>query len=390
MYRLVPALVAQMGRAFPELPRAQSLIEETLLLRGDPLQGHARPRPAHARRGARPAARRRAAARRRPPSGSTTPSASRSTSPRTRCARRAGASTSPASRRRWPSRRPRRAPPGPAPARRRTRRSGSTSPSGTAPTEFLGYDTETAEGQVLALVVGGQPVETRRDRRRGAGRPEPDARSTPSRAARSATPARSAPTAAAGRRSPTCARRPASSSTRAGSRRASSPAAPPPSSPSTTTGGAAIRANHSATHLLHEALRRALGDHVAQRGSLVAPDRLRFDFAHPKAMTPAELAGVEAEVNAYVRQNTPVETRIMTPDAARGARARGRSSARSTATRCASSRWAPGRAAASAPAATPIRSSSAAAPMSRAPATSAPSSSSPRAPRPAASAGSRR
>ena len=85
---------------------------------------------------------------------------------------------------------------------------------------------------------------------------------------------------------------------------------------------AAIRANHSATHLLHEALRRALGDHVAQRGSLVAPDRLRFDFTHGKAMTPAELAGVEAEVNDYVRQNTAVETRIMTPDAAQGLGAR--------------------------------------------------------------------
>lgn len=85
----------------------------------------------------------------------------------------------------------------------------------------------------------------------------------------------------------------------------------------------AIRANHSATHLLHEALRNALGDHVAQRGSLVAPDRLRFDFAHTKAMSPDELAAVEADVNAYVRQNTPVETRIMTPDDARelGARA---------------------------------------------------------------------
>jgi alanyl-tRNA synthetase len=86
---------------------------------------------------------------------------------------------------------------------------------------------------------------------------------------------------------------------------------------------AAIRGHHSATHLLHEALRRTLGDHVAQRGSLVAPDRLRFDFTHPRAMTQAELAAVEAEVNAYVRQNTPVETRIMTPDAAErlGARA---------------------------------------------------------------------
>jgi alanyl-tRNA synthetase len=80
----------------------------------------------------------------------------------------------------------------------------------------------------------------------------------------------------------------------------------------------AIRANHSATHLLNEALRRTLGSHVAQRGSLNAPDRLRFDFAHGHAMTPAELAAVEAEVNAFIRQNAPVETRVMTPDAARG------------------------------------------------------------------------
>ena len=80
---------------------------------------------------------------------------------------------------------------------------------------------------------------------------------------------------------------------------------------------AAIRANHSATHLLHEALRRALGDHVAQRGSLNAAERLRFDFSHSQGMSAAEIAGVEAEVNEYVRQNTPVETRIMTPDDAR-------------------------------------------------------------------------
>jgi alanyl-tRNA synthetase len=79
----------------------------------------------------------------------------------------------------------------------------------------------------------------------------------------------------------------------------------------------AIRANHSATHLLHEALRRALGDHVAQRGSLNASDRLRFDFSHSKAMSDAELTRVEEEVNAFIRQNTRVETRIMTPDDAR-------------------------------------------------------------------------
>lgn len=79
----------------------------------------------------------------------------------------------------------------------------------------------------------------------------------------------------------------------------------------------AIRANHSATHLLHEALRGALGDHVAQRGSLNAPDRLRFDFSHNHAVTAEQLAAIEAEVNGYVRQNSLVETRIMTPDDAR-------------------------------------------------------------------------
>ena len=80
----------------------------------------------------------------------------------------------------------------------------------------------------------------------------------------------------------------------------------------------AIRANHSGTHLLHEALRQALGDHVAQRGSLNAPDRLRFDFSHNKALTLEELKSVEEEVNTFIRQNAPVETRIMTPDEARG------------------------------------------------------------------------
>jgi alanyl-tRNA synthetase len=77
-----------------------------------------------------------------------------------------------------------------------------------------------------------------------------------------------------------------------------------------------IRANHSATHLLQAALRHRLGTHVSQKGSLVAPDYFRFDFSHPKAMTRDEIEAVEAEVNAQIRGNEPVTTRLMTPDEA--------------------------------------------------------------------------
>ncbi len=79
---------------------------------------------------------------------------------------------------------------------------------------------------------------------------------------------------------------------------------------------ASVRAHHSATHLLHAALRHILGDHVAQKGSLVTDHYLRFDFSHPKALSDTQIAALEDLVNRHIRANAPVQTQLMAPDAA--------------------------------------------------------------------------
>ena len=182
-------------------------------------------------------------------------------------------------------------------------------------TDFLGYDTERAEGQIVSLVSNGAQVET-------------SAHGTSVQLVLNQTPFyaesggqigdRGLVVTETGTVTITDTRKTADLFIHIGTVTAGS----------ITNGQAAklqvdevrrisIRANHSATHLLHEALRRSLGDHVTQRGSLNADDRLRFDFSHSQALTAAQLRQVQTEVNSIIRQNSYVETRIMTPDDAR-------------------------------------------------------------------------
>jgi len=320
MYRLVPALVTQMGAAFPELGRAQSLIEETLrseetrfqatLDRGlRLLDDELGKLPANA---ALPGA---AAFKLYDTYGFPLDLTQDALREKSRAVDVAGFEAAMAEQK--------------AKARAAWAGSGEAADESIwfdmaeqfGPTEFLGYDTEAAEGQVLGLVVGGVSVE-----KAGIGTEvQLVLNQTPFYAEQGGQVGDTGTLRTdKGRVSITDVRKKAGVFVHVG--RVEEGEIVRGAAAELVVDHerrAAIRANHSATHLLHEALRRALGDHVAQRGSLVAPDRLRFDFAHPKAVSPAEIAAVEAEVNDYVRQNTPVETRVMTPDDAQslGARA---------------------------------------------------------------------
>jgi alanyl-tRNA synthetase len=180
-------------------------------------------------------------------------------------------------------------------------------------TEFLGYDTEAAEGQILALVIDGA-VAPRAD-----GAVQVVVNQTPFYAESGGQVGDTGWIRTdTGTAEITDVRKVAGVFLHIATLREGHLEAGQPAKLEVDHGRrGAIRANHSATHLLHEALRRALGDHVAQRGSLNAADRLRFDFSHNAPLSPEDLRRVEDEVNAYIRQNSPVSTRIMTPDDAR-------------------------------------------------------------------------
>ncbi len=182
-------------------------------------------------------------------------------------------------------------------------------------TEFLGHDTESAEAMVQALVVDGAPVA-----RAGAGAEVTFVvNQTPFYAEGGGQVGDAGVVSAGGARVVVADTRREAGGLHVHRGRVEEGALAVDEAVVLTVDGArraALRANHSATHLLHAALRRALGDHVVQKGSLVAPDRLRFDIGHPGAVPAEALEAVEAEVNRLIRQNTPLVTRLMSPDEA--------------------------------------------------------------------------
>ena len=312
MYRLVPALVRQMGAAYPELTRAQALIEETLKAEETRFR-------TTLDRGLRLLDDELAAL----PDGAALPGAAAfklydtygfpldltqdALREKGRAVDTAGFDAAMEEQR----------------AKARASWAGSGEAKDAAiwfelaeqhgTTEFLGYDSEAAEGQILALIADGQPVET------ATGAVTVVVNQSPFYAESGGQVGDTGYIRTeTGLAHVTDTRKSAGVVMHLAQVTEGQIATGQPAKLEVTHARRqAIRANHSATHLLNEALRRALGDHVAQRGSLNAEDRLRFDFAHGKAVTAAELATVEDEVNAMIRQNSPVETRLMTPDDAR-------------------------------------------------------------------------
>ena len=315
MHRLVPALIRQMGAAYPELGRAEALITETLLLEETRFK-HLLERGLHllseetARLGDNQALPGPVAFRLYDTYGfplDLTQDALRE---------QGRAVDLPGSKRRCRNSASAPAPPGPDPATPPPNRSGSRSRRQPAPPSSWA----TPPKPPRARSWPSSSTAPRRHRRQPA-RMSPSSstrpRSTAKAAARSATPAPSpAPTA--------CSSQITDTQKKLGDLfvhlgRVEAGTAKPGTPVVAIVDHArrsAIRAHHSATHLLHEALRRKLGTHVQQKGSLNAPDRLRFDVSQPRPITADELHWVEAEVNARIRENSEVTTRLMTPEAA--------------------------------------------------------------------------
>ncbi|MBN9560638.1 MAG: alanine--tRNA ligase [Alphaproteobacteria bacterium] len=315
MYRLVPALVRQMGAAYPELPRAEALISETLLLEETRFK-QMLDRGLHLlteeteRLGGGQKLPGEVAFRLYDTYGFPLDLTQDALREQGRDVDTAGFNAAMAEQRR----RARAAWAGSGEAATETvwfeikERTGAT--------EFLGYSTETAEGEILALVVNGAPAELA-------------AAGSDVAVILNQTPFYAESGGQVGDTGTITGPdglRIAIGDTQkklgdlivhlgrveAGEARAGVPVVAEVDHARRTT----IRAHHSATHLLHEALRRKLGTHVMQKGSLNAPDRLRFDISQPRPITADELTWVEREVNARVRENSEVTTRLMTPEAA--------------------------------------------------------------------------